>query len=127
MMPINVSNTVSVTQSTHSRILSSHNESAGAGQPSKLRHTLSTLAAHFIGGVLHDPLTVAYISCPSLFTSSRYRVDVELSGTHTSGETVVDTWNRRSYDDSWGLGGKNCLVANSVNVTILVNDMILCS
>jgi len=48
----------------------------------------------------------------------RYRVDVELAGTHTVGETVVDMWNYRALgEDSWGPDGKNCLVAESTDVS----------
>lgn len=133
MVPLNVSHTAIVTPSTHSRILSPGDAATDIGQlpkpSSNLRHTLSTLVTFFAdayasrfgfnkGPPLHDPLTIAYVSCPNMFTSTRYRVDVELGGTHTSGETVVDIWNYRSCDDSWGHHGKNCLVANAVDVTI---------
>jgi uridine nucleosidase len=62
-------------------------------------------------------LTVAYVAHPELFKTTRYRVDVELSGTHTSGETVVDIWNYRKTDDTWGHTGKNCLVAKELDVS----------
>jgi len=69
---------------------------------------------------MHDPLTIAYLSRPDIFKVNRYRVDVELAGTHTVGETVVDMWNYQglSDDDNWGVGGKNCLVAESVDVSL---------
>lgn len=39
---------------------------------------------------LHDPITVALLADPSLVTSVRSRVDVELNGTETRGATSVD-------------------------------------
>jgi uridine nucleosidase len=132
MVPLNVTHTAIVTKVVHSRILSRGDASLDpyltqTPKPSILRHMISTLvnsyAVHYAlvdGPPIHDPVTIAYVSRPSLFTSTRYRVDVELSGTHTSGETVVDFWNYRPCDDSWGHRGRNCLVANSVNVTTLV-------
>ena len=92
-----------------------------------LRHMLSTLIGFFAdsyrstfgfvdGPPLHDALTIAYVARPELFTCRRYRVDIELSGTHTAGETVVDVWNYRKCDDSWGPDGKNCMVAEKLDV-----------
>jgi uridine nucleosidase len=69
------------------------------------------------GPPLHDALTIAYVAHPEMFTCRRYRVDVELQGLHTSGETVVDVWGYRSCDDTWGVGGKNCIVAEAVDVS----------
>jgi uridine nucleosidase len=63
-------------------------------------------------------LTIGYVSRPELFKSVRYRVDVELAGTHSLGETVVDIWNYRPCDETWGSGGKNCLVVQSVDVIV---------
>jgi uridine nucleosidase len=118
MIPINVTHTAIATSAIQSQL---HSSSGG------LRHTLSTLITYFAdsykstfgfedGPPLHDALTIAFVSRPDLFSCQRYRVDVELGGTHTSGETVVDIWNYRSCDESWGPVGKNCLVAKSVNV-----------
>lgn len=42
------------------------------------------------GQALHDVCAVAYVARPDLFVSKPARVDVELEGTFTSGETVVD-------------------------------------
>lgn len=70
------------------------------------------------GPPIHDALTIAYLSRPEIFQVKRYRVDVELAGTHTVGETVVDGWNYRGLgEDSWGPDGKNCLVAESADVS----------
>ena len=94
-----------------------------------LRRMISSLITFFAGAYkttfgfmegcpLHDPLVVFWVSHPELFRSKRHRVDVELSGSHTSGETVVDVWNYRQCDDSWGPSGKNCIVAESLEVVI---------
>jgi purine nucleosidase len=42
------------------------------------------------GQALHDVCAVAYLARPDLFTSKPARVDVELAGEFTTGETVVD-------------------------------------
>ncbi len=39
---------------------------------------------------MHDPCCVAYASDPSIFESEPYNVEIELSGQHTLGRTVVD-------------------------------------
>ncbi|KAF8969330.1 Inosine/uridine-preferring nucleoside hydrolase domain-containing protein [Flammula alnicola] len=104
MMPINVTHTAIVTQEIHT---STH-----------LRHTLSTLISYFAesykstfgfndGPPLHDALTIAY---------HPHRVDIELTGTHTTGETVVDIWKYKQCDDTWGRHGRNCIVVDSLNV-----------
>ncbi|KAF4620063.1 hypothetical protein D9613_004994 [Agrocybe pediades] len=131
MMPINVTHTAIVTRKIHSLILSPEISSIPLeGLPaaaSNLRHTLSTLITFFAdsykstfgfndGPPLHDALTIAYVARPELFKTTRYRVDVELTGEHTIGETVVDMWNYRKCDGTWGRTGKNCLVAESMNV-----------
>jgi uridine nucleosidase len=137
MIPINVTHTAIVTRALHAKLLSPTSPPLqDAGEPlpkavTNLRHTLSTLIGFFAdaykstfgfndGPPLHDALTVAYISQPELFQGKRYRVDVELTGTHTSGETVVDVWNYQACDEnSWGVGSKNCVVTQSVDVSFL--------
>ncbi|KAG6861572.1 hypothetical protein C0995_014868 [Termitomyces sp. Mi166 len=129
MIPINVSHTAIVTKAIHTQLLSPGTSEAETLSPAatNLRHTLSTLIGFFAdsykstfgfndGPPLHDALTIAYVSRPDLFTTIRKRVDVELAGTHTRGETVVDIWDYQKCDDTWGAGGKNCLVARSVKV-----------
>jgi len=133
MIPLNVTHTAIVTKQVRHRVLSQSDAPTDLAElprpSSNLRHTLSTLIAFFAdayrstfgfnnGPPIHDALTIAYVSCPTLFLSERHRVDVELTGKHSSGETVVDIWHYRNCDDSWGPLGKNCLVAKSVNVTI---------
>ena len=123
MIPINVTHTAIATSAVQRRL------SSFGSSSSELRHTLSTLITFFAnsykntfgfvdGPPLHDPLTIAFVSRPDLFNCRRYRVDVELGGTHTSGETVVDVWDYRHCDQSWGPLGKNCLVAQSVDVIV---------
>ena len=130
MIPINVTHTALVTHDIHSKILGGSNYNGFTLPPptSNLRYTLSTLITFFAdtykhtfgfnsGPPLHDALTIAYIAHPEFFTCRRYRVDVELSGTHSLGQTVVDIWNYSgATEDSWGPEGKNCLVAESLDV-----------
>lgn len=116
------------------------NGSSAEGNPvTPLRHMLSTLILFFAstykstfrfedGPPLHDPLTIAYLSRPDIFKTTRYRVDVELTGTYTTGETVVDVWNYLDLveDDNWGVNGKNCLVAQSVDVAAFFDTFLAC-
>ncbi|HHQ4523403.1 TPA: pyrimidine-specific ribonucleoside hydrolase RihA [Aeromonas veronii] len=57
----------------------------------------------FAGAPLHDPCTIAWLLAPELFHGVECRVDIETSGEHTVGMTVVDRY---------GLNGKpaNALV-----------------
>lgn len=98
MIPINVTHTAIVTRAIHAQLLSPASPylpKVNASLPkaaTNLRHTVSTLTGSFAasykrkfgfndGPPLHDALTVAYVSQPELFHASRYRVDVELTGT----------------------------------------------
>lgn len=133
MIPLNVTHTAIATEAVRTRLLGTKPAEPVPGSvfppaATPLRHTVSTIIGFFAetykatfgfldGPPLHDALTIAYVSRPDLFTLQRFRVDVELSGTHTAGETVVDMWNYRDCDaDSWGPTGKNCMVAEAVNV-----------
>jgi uridine nucleosidase len=131
MIPINVTHTAIVTNKIHRRLLNpSDLESSTSIFPepaTNLRHTLSTLISFFAdtykstfgfndGPPLHDALTIAYVAQPDLFKATRYRVDIELTGTHSLGQTVVDIWKYIPCDDTWGRQGRNCLVAESLNV-----------
>lgn len=130
MIPINVTHTAIVTSTIHSRLRSPHLpllDGVLAHPSTNLRSTLSSVISFFAGTYkstfgfdqgppLHDALTITYVSHPELFKAQRFRVDVELHGKHTAGETVVDVWNYRRCDDSWGSNGKNCVVAQSVQV-----------
>jgi uridine nucleosidase len=138
MMPINVTHTAIVTKDIHSELLAPGSAfSPGDMLPrptTNLRHTLSTLISFFAesykstfgfndGPPLHDALTIAWVAHPELFESTRHRVDVELTGTHTMGETVVDVWRYRLCDDTWGRNGRNCIVVDSMNVSICQPSM----
>ncbi|KAG6910122.1 hypothetical protein DXG01_012881 [Tephrocybe rancida] len=139
MIPINVSHTAIVTKAIHKELLSPGAPEAEALPPAatNLRHTLSTLIGFFAdaykstfgfndGPPLHDALTIGYVSRPDMFKTLRKRVDVELTGTHSLGETVVDIWDYRKCDDTWGAGGKNCLVAQSVDVNGFFDLLLEC-
>jgi len=132
MIPLNVTHTAIFSHYYHSMLLnpSQPPHFSGIELPSPstpLRHTISTLLTFFAeryeqtfgfheGPPLHDALTVACIVKPEIFQLKRYRVDIELNGTHSAGQTVVDVWNYKKTDDSWGSNGKNCMVAQSVDV-----------
>lgn len=135
MVPLNVTHTAIVTPQVHRVLLdpaNAHSTELSQTMRTKtaLRRTLSTLIGFFSasyestfgfsdGPPLHDAVAVAYAACPELFTCTRRRVDVELAGTHTAGETVVDVWNYRSMDqgeNAWGREGRNCLVAEKLDV-----------
>ncbi|MNH06101.1 Pyrimidine-specific ribonucleoside hydrolase RihA [compost metagenome] len=46
----------------------------------------------FAGAPLHDPCTIAWLLAPTLFHGVECRVDIETSGAHTTGMTVVDRY-----------------------------------
>jgi|ERR1700722_814279 uridine nucleosidase len=132
MIPLNVTHTAIVTKMIHARLLCPSKQLSQAGHlpqaSTNLRYMLSSIITYFTdsykstfgfkdGPPIHDALTIAYVARPELFTSQRHRVDIELHGTFTSGETVVDMWQYQHCDDSWGVGGKNCLVAESIQVS----------
>lgn len=133
MIPLNVTHKTIVTDSLHANLINptpmTHGTQSGVTS-SRLRHTLSTLISFFRetykstfdfsdGPPLHDALTIAYVSRPDLFTSRRYRVDIELSGVHTTGQTVADVWGYLKGDDTWGRTGKNCEVVTNLNVRVI--------
>ncbi|KAH9994141.1 uridine nucleosidase [Russula compacta] len=138
MIPLNTTHKAIVTNSIHTKLINSTSHEAPSGiASSQLRHTLSTLISFFKttykttfgfmdGPPLHDPLTIAYISQPELFTGRRYRVDVELTGTHTSGETVVDVRDRLTRDDTWGRTGKNCEVTTDIDTPAFFELFLRC-
>ncbi len=53
-----------------------------------------SLVERFNGFSLHDPQAMAYVIDPSMFTTEKYKVDVECGGELTRGMTVVE---RRFY------------------------------
>ncbi len=46
----------------------------------------------FAGAPLHDPCTIAWLLAPELFHGVECRVDIETSGVHSVGMTVVDRY-----------------------------------
>lgn len=136
MIPLNVTHTAIVTRKWHGQVLSPGFQLGDDFAPlpapqTPLRHMLSTLISYFSeaykavfgfvhGPPIHDALTVVYVAHPELFGCRRYHVDIELEGTHTVGETVADLWDYKKSDDSWGRSGKNCNVAESLNVSLPV-------
>ena len=134
MVPLNVTHTAIVTREIQRKILSPDSAEDEETTPlppaaSPLRHMLSTLVSFFAaryravfgflrGPPIHDALTIAYVAHPGMFAWRRFRVDVELNGQHTVGETVVDVWDYRKSDDTWGKTGKNCYVTDSINVRL---------
>ncbi|WBU59100.1 nucleoside hydrolase [Paracoccus albus] len=44
------------------------------------------------GAPLHDPCTIAWLIRPELFTGRHINVEIETSGTYTTGMTVADWW-----------------------------------
>lgn len=132
MIPLNVTHTAILTEPLHRQLLDPNYAEidTGISEPTTaLRAMLSTLVSFFAasykstfgfndGPPLHDALTIFYVLHPELFSCKRYRVDVELNGTHTSGSTVVDIWNYRACDDGWGSSGKNCIVAETMDVSM---------
>lgn len=137
MIPLNVTHMCIFNSEIQRRLANGSSEEGNPVTP--LRHMLSTLILFFAstykstfrfedGPPLHDPLTIAYLSRPDIFKTTRYRVDVELTGTYTTGETVVDVWNYLDLveDDNWGVNGKNCLVAQSVDVAAFFDTFLAC-
>jgi len=41
---------------------------------------------------LHDPLAIAYVIDPSIFTTKYLRVEIETQSDLSAGQTVVDIW-----------------------------------
>lgn len=58
---------------------------------------------------VHDPVAVAYVIQPGIFTTELMRVDVEVGSTLCSGQTVCDVWHMHR-------GTKNVNVALSLDV-----------
>ncbi|KAL1740695.1 Inosine/uridine-preferring nucleoside hydrolase domain-containing protein [Schizophyllum fasciatum] len=126
MVPINVTHTALMTPQQHARLLDPNSSDPVPKAASALRHTLSTAMTFFAASYkavfnfdsppLHDALTIAYVANPALFHGKRYRVDVELTGVHTAGATVVDMYDYRQCDDTWGAFGKNCFVTQGLDV-----------
>ena len=138
MMPLNVTHTAILTDALHARVkghpaISPTQTIHDLTPTSPFRNMISTMLSFFTetykstfgfvdGPPLHDPLTIAYISRPGIFKTKRYRVDVDCSHGLGMGQTVVDVWNYRECDESWGRNGRNVSVAEEVDVSILMSD-----
>ncbi|KAF8325557.1 nucleoside hydrolase [Cantharellus anzutake] len=127
MIPLNVTHKAIVTETLQRRLLNECSERGLSNTTTPLRHTLHSIVSYFAasyksvfgfndGPPLHDALTIAYVARPELFRATRYRVDVDCISTLGTGQTVVDAFNYRDYDDSWGSTGKNVLVAEGIDV-----------
>jgi purine nucleosidase len=78
----------------------------------------------FGGACMHDPLAVAATIDPSLCTWTTTRVEVELTGRWTRGETVTDLHEIRSSPWSeWSLD-ENAAVALSVNAPAALDRIV---
>ncbi len=53
------------------------------------------------------------------YALNAHLVDVELTGVHSSGQTVADVYGYLKVDDTWGKTGKNCEVATDLDVCII--------
>ncbi|KAF8312678.1 nucleoside hydrolase [Clavulina sp. PMI_390] len=142
MIPLNVTHKAILTNARHARVKGHDSIPEGSSidlllTTSPFRTMMSTMLSFFSqtyehvfgfteGPPLHDPLTLAYISQPEIFTTKRYRVDVDCSDGLGVGQTVVDVWNYRKCDNSWGKNGKNVLVAEDVDVDQFFNIFFYC-
>ncbi|KAH7343426.1 Inosine/uridine-preferring nucleoside hydrolase domain-containing protein [Rhizoctonia solani] len=136
MIPLNVTHTAILTPELHARLVQPAGSSASA-TTSPLRRMLSSLIGFFAesyrttfgfteGPPIHDACCLAYLHNPSWFKVKRYRVDVELAGSYTAGETVVDVWGYTRTDDSWGAAGKNCIVTDSMDIQLFFQLLFDC-
>ncbi|KZT60718.1 Inosine/uridine-preferring nucleoside hydrolase [Calocera cornea HHB12733] len=141
MVPLNVTHTAifdedAVTQLVTRAHPTSAHVSLDSVPTSPLRHTLYTLIHFFAstykavfdfdGPPIHDAVAMVYVARPELFEARRYRVDVELAGLYTAGETVVDLWDYRKCDDSWGPTGKNILLTEKLDVPKFIDLFLEC-
>ena len=93
LAPLDMTHKAAITRSEINR-LRSYN--------SRVLSTISNLLEFFMktykdvfgidGAPLHDPTTIAYLINPDMFKWDDYNVVVELNGSHTYGQTVVDVW-----------------------------------
>ncbi|KAI5478718.1 hypothetical protein MNV49_004643 [Pseudohyphozyma bogoriensis] len=144
--PLNLTHTALFTHDIHTLLLDPTSQTPySPSNPlppasTTLRHAISTDLSFFAAAYkkkynfpappCHDALTVAAIAHPELFTGTRYRVDVELNGTHSSGATVVDLWEYKKdsvdqSEDNWGRTGKNVYILESVDVEKFWKDVFL--
>ena len=128
MIPLNLTHQAIVTEVLMKRLL---NGAETSSSTTPLRRTLHSVISFFAasyksvfgfddGPPLHDALTIAYVAQPELFETTRYRVDVDCASTLGVGQTIVDVFNCSTYDDSWGPTGTNVLVAERLDVGLLL-------
>ncbi|CAE7233451.1 unnamed protein product [Rhizoctonia solani] len=139
MIPLNVTHTAILTPELHARLTQPMGPGLSklSATVTPLRHMLSSLVGFFAesyrttfgftqGPPIHDACCLAYLHNPDWFKAKRYRVDVELAGAHTAGETVVDVWGYARTDDSWSATGKNCIVIESMDVLLFFELLFSC-
>ncbi len=80
-------------------------------------HTYKEVFRFNHGPPLHDPVAVYYALNRKAFESKTYRVDVECTGVHSRGQTVVDIWEQTKRP-------RNVRVCEKVDVDAFWNDMI---
>lgn len=49
---------------------------------------------------VHDPVAVAYVIAPELFSVERMRVDIEVGSRLCAGQTVCDTWHMSQQEQN---------------------------
>lgn len=110
MVPLEVSHTALVTQDIRDRIAAMGTRFAAIMVDWLLffRKTYEEVF-RFVDPPLHDPLAVAYVIAPHLFTVTHMRVDIETSSPLCAGRTVCDIFNMSANP-------KNAIVATKVNV-----------
>lgn len=90
MMGLDVTTTVLLTSARFARLKKVRGPAADIFKAS-MTHYIAA-CEKYIGEcpAMHDPCCIAYVTDPSLFETKPCHVDIELSGTHTRGRTVVD-------------------------------------
>ncbi|KAJ1309016.1 hypothetical protein OPQ81_004698 [Rhizoctonia solani] len=136
MIPLNVTHTAILTRELHAKLIQSVGSDLSV-PTTPLRRMLSSLISFFSetyrttfgfteGPPIHDACCLAYLHNPGWFKSKRYHINVELNGSHTTGETVVDVWGYVRTDDSWGATGKNCIVTEFMDVELFFQLLFNC-
>ncbi|GAA6013777.1 hypothetical protein JCM10207_008187 [Rhodosporidiobolus poonsookiae] len=151
LCPLNLTHQALFTSAVHHHLLQPPSTSLPDSPPltpneglphaaTTLRHCLSTNLTFFAeaykrkygmeGPPIHDALTVAYLARPELFTGNRYHVDVELTGEHSFGATVVDLWDYKAAQldaspDNWSRTGKNVFILETVDVARFWSEVFL--
>jgi inosine-uridine nucleoside N-ribohydrolase len=101
MVPLQVTHTVLVTPSILERVRGGTREEPAT----RFRAVIANLLVFFAetysrvfgftsGPPLHDPLAVAFVMAPQLFSTMEARVDVECVSPLTAGQTVLDKWRQ---------------------------------